>query len=126
MLDSLTALQVLPPGLPISSAAMLGVGGLAGGSGYMGYKEYANAKKGQTIFVSTAAGAVGSVVVQLAKRDGLKVIGSAGSEEKVAYMKEIGVDVAFNYKTTDTNAVLEKEGPIDMYVHVGLSIVDCD
>lgn len=56
------------------------------------------------------------MVVQIAKKEGLKVIGSAGSEEKVKFLKELGVDVAFNYKTTDTREVLQKEGPIDMYV----------
>jgi NADPH-dependent curcumin reductase CurA len=55
------------------------------------------------------------MVIQLAKRDGLKVIASAGSEAKVKYMKEIGADVVFNYKTTDTREVLAREGPIDMY-----------
>lgn len=45
----------------------------------------------------------------------MKVIGSAGSEEKVQFMKEIGADVAFNYKTTSTIEVLAKEGPIDVY-----------
>jgi NADPH-dependent curcumin reductase CurA len=57
-----------------------------------------------------------SLVIQLAKADGLKVIASAGSEEKVKFMKEAGADVAFNYKTTNTDEVLAKEGPIDMYV----------
>jgi len=57
-----------------------------------------------------------SLVIQLAKLEGLKVIGSAGSEEKVKFMKGIGADVAFNYKTTTTKEVLEKEGPIDMCV----------
>ena len=56
-------------------------------------------------------------VIQLAKLDGLKVIASAGSEEKVIFMKEIGADVAFNYKTTSTNEILEKEDPIDVSVH---------
>ena len=56
------------------------------------------------------------LVIQLAKLDGLKVIGSAGSDEKVEFMKEIGADVAFNYKTTSTNEILEKEGPIDVSV----------
>ena len=55
-------------------------------------------------------------MVQLAKADGLKVIASAGSDDKVAFMKSIGVDVAFNYKTTKTSDVLKKEGPIDVYV----------
>ncbi|KAG6867699.1 hypothetical protein C0993_012149 [Termitomyces sp. T159_Od127] len=49
-----------------------------------------------------------------AKLDGLKVIASAGSDEKVAFMKSIGADVAFNYKTTSTAQVLEREGPIDI------------
>ena len=44
----------------------------------------------------------------------IKVIGSAGSAEKVEIMKSIGVDVAFNYKTEDTNEILKKHGPIDM------------
>ena len=54
-------------------------------------------------------------MIQLAKADGLKVIASAGSDEKVAFMKEIGADVAFNYKTTPIKKVLAEEGPIDMY-----------
>lgn len=58
-----------------------------------------------------------SLVIQLAKLDGLKVIASAGSEEKVKFMKEIGADVAFNYKTASTAEVLEKEGPIDVYAY---------
>ena len=57
-----------------------------------------------------------STVVQLAKLMGLKVIASAGSDDKVAFISSIGADVAFNYKTTSTKAVLEKEGPIHMYV----------
>ena len=61
-----------------------------------------------------AQGAVGSLVVQLAKWDGLKVIASAGSDAKVEYLKELGADIAFNYKTTSTAEVLKKEGPIDM------------
>ena len=56
-------------------------------------------------------------MIQLAKLDGLKVIASAGSDEKVKFMKEIGADVAFNYKTTSINEILEKEGPIDVSVH---------
>lgn len=54
-------------------------------------------------------------VIQLAKQDGVKVIASAGSDEKVKWIKEeLGADVAFNYKTTSTAEVLAKEGPIDM------------
>lgn len=53
-------------------------------------------------------------MIQLAKLDGLKVIASAGSEEKVTFLKEIGADVAFNYKKEKTKDVLEKEGPVNM------------
>ncbi|KAF9002396.1 alcohol dehydrogenase [Hymenopellis radicata] len=103
----------------------IGAAGMSGKTAYCGYKEYAKAKKGDTIFVSTGAGAVGSVVIQLAKMDGLKVIASAGTDEKVKYMEEIGADVAFNYKTTDTLEVLKKEGPLDVYWdHVGGPILD--
>ncbi|KAG6895800.1 hypothetical protein C0992_012464, partial [Termitomyces sp. T32_za158] len=55
------------------------------------------------------------LVIQLAKSDGLKVIASAGSDEKVKFMEAIGADVAFNYKKTRTSDVLNKEGPIDIY-----------
>ena len=57
------------------------------------------------------------MVVQLAKREGLKVIACAGSDEKIQFMKDIGADVAFNYKTTSVAEVLQKEGPINMYVY---------
>jgi len=71
----------------------------------------------ETIFVSGAAGAVGSLVGQLAKREGLRVVGSAGSDEKVKYLTEkLGFDVAFNYK---------KESPLEAlnkYIPEGLDI----
>lgn len=83
--------------------------------------------QGETVFVSTGAGPVGSFVIQLAKLEGLKVIASAGSEEKVQFMREIGADVAFNYKTTNTKEVLKKEGGIDMCVHslIYLTSLEC-
>jgi NADPH-dependent curcumin reductase CurA len=56
------------------------------------------------------------MVIQIAKQEGLKVIASAGSDEKAQFMKDIGADVVFNYKTTDVREVLAKEGPIDMCV----------
>ncbi|KAI3608982.1 alcoholde hydrogenase [Moniliophthora roreri] len=70
---------------------------------------------GETVFISGGAGAVGVTVIQLAKQDGIKVIASAGTDEKVQECREMGADVAFNYKTMDTAEVLEKEGPLDMY-----------
>lgn len=60
------------------------------------------------------AGPVGSLVVQLAKLDGLKVIASAGSEDKVDFVRSLGADIAFNYKTSSTKEILEREGPIDV------------
>lgn len=56
-------------------------------------------KPGETVLVSAAAGAVGTMVGQICKIKGCKVVGSAGSEEKMAYLKELGFDYAFNYKT---------------------------
>ncbi|KAF7375770.1 NAD P-binding protein [Mycena sanguinolenta] len=95
----------------------VGAAGMPGQTSYYGWKELSQAKKGETAFITAGAGPVGSMVIQLAKRDGLKVIASAGSDEKVELMKQIGADVAFNYKTTNTREVLEREGPIDMQIH---------
>ncbi|KAH7925054.1 alcohol dehydrogenase [Leucogyrophana mollusca] len=93
----------------------VGAAGMPGQTAYSAWKKFAQAKRGEIVFVTTGAGAVGSQVIQLAKRDGLRVIASAGSEDKVQFMKELGADVAFNYKTTNTLEVLQKEGPIDVY-----------
>ncbi|KAG6378905.1 chaperonin 10-like protein [Boletus reticuloceps] len=81
----------------------VGAAGMPGQTAYCAWKEYAQAKKGEVTFITAGAGAVGSLVIQFAKRDGLKVIASAGSDEKVAFMKEIGADIVFNYKTTKTS-----------------------
>ncbi|KAH9937952.1 hypothetical protein B0H21DRAFT_833396 [Amylocystis lapponica] len=93
----------------------LGVLGMPGQTAHHGWNEYAHAKKGDVAFVTTGAGPVGATVIQLAKADGVKVIASAGSDEKVAFMKSLGADVAFNYKTTDPFEVLQKEGPINIF-----------
>ena len=55
-----------------------------------------------------------SIVIQLAKEEGLKVIASAGSDEKVQFCRDVGADVAFNYKTENTEDVLKKEGPLHL------------
>lgn len=65
----------------------------------MAWKEIADAKKGEVAFISAGSGPVGQMAIQLAKADGLKVISSAGSDEKVAFLKELGADVAFNCKS---------------------------
>ena len=89
---------------------------MPGQTAWCAWKEYAKPQKGDIVFVTAASGPVGSVVVQLAKADGLKVIASAGSDDKVDFVRRIGADVAFNYKTTSTWDVLAKEGPINVYV----------
>ena len=60
------------------------------------------------------------MVVQLAKRAGYKVIASAGSDDKVDFVRRISADVAFNYKTEDTEKVLSEHGPIDVCVEKAL------
>jgi len=111
--EQLSILEV-DPEIPLS--AYIGVLGMPGQTAYFGLREIGNLKKGETLFVTSASGAVGSVVVQLAKRAGLKVIASAGRDDKVAFLKdELGADVAFNYKTEDTLDVLKKHGPLDVY-----------
>lgn len=83
-------------------SAYLGTLGMPGLTAYCGLLEVGRPKTGQTVFVSAAAGAVGSVVSQIAGIKGCRVVGSAGSDEKVAWLKQTaGVDAAFNYKTVD-------------------------
>ncbi|KAF8996534.1 alcohol dehydrogenase [Cyathus striatus] len=96
-------------------SVFVGAAGMAGKTAYMAWKEHPHAKAGETLFVSTGAGPVGSIVIQLAKREGLRVIASTGSDEKLQFMKDCGADVVFNYKTNNTQEVLEREGGIDVY-----------
>lgn len=65
----------------------------------MVYWSYCSPKEGETVFVNAAAGAVGSFVGQIAKIKGCRVVGCAGSDEKLQFLKEIGFDGVFNYKT---------------------------
>ncbi|CAE7137640.1 unnamed protein product [Rhizoctonia solani] len=115
-----TTLQVIHPEPGVSLSAYLNVLGMPGQTAFYGLELIGKPKSGETIYVSAGAGAVGSIVAQLAKAKGLKVIASAGSSDKVEAMKQMGVDVAFNYKVEDTAGVLAKEGPIDIYWdHIG-------
>ncbi|KAH0517198.1 Prostaglandin reductase 1 [Microtus ochrogaster] len=86
-----------PDKLPLSLA--LGTVGMPGLTAYFGLLDICGVKGGETVMVNAAAGAVGSVVGQIAKLKGCKVVGAAGSDEKVNYLKKLGFDVAFNYKT---------------------------
>jgi len=77
----------------------LGIYGMTGLTAYVGLLRTGQLKAGETVFVSAASGAVGSVVCQIAKAKGCYVIGSAGSKEKVSWLvNDAGVDYAFNYK----------------------------
>jgi len=79
----------------------LGILGMPGMTAYVGLHTIANTQPGETVFVSAASGAVGSVVGQLAKLHGCRVTGCAGSDEKVALLTaEFGYDAAFNYRSS--------------------------
>lgn len=87
----------------------LGALGMSGLTAYSSFYEIGKPKKGEVIFISAASGAVGQIVGQLAKRDGLKVIGSVGSDEKLKFIKEeLGFDEGFNYKKESTAGGLER------------------
>jgi NADPH-dependent curcumin reductase CurA len=89
-----------PGEAPIQS--FLGTLGMTGLTAYCGLLEVGKPAAGETVFVSAASGAVGAIVSQIAKIKGCSVVGSAGSDEKVAWLKEVaGVNEAFNYKTAD-------------------------
>ncbi|KAI7852709.1 hypothetical protein BDC45DRAFT_550450 [Circinella umbellata] len=103
-------------GLPLSYA--VSVLGMPGQTAYHGLLQVGKPKEGETLYVSAASGAVGQLVGQIGKQRGLKVVGSAGSDEKVAYLKEIGFDEAFNYKKTSSITNTLKElcpNGIDIY-----------
>jgi NADPH-dependent curcumin reductase CurA len=104
-------LRKLDPALAPPSAA-LGVLGMTGFTAWVGLVEIAEVKEGETIYVSGAAGAVGSTAVQIAKLKGLRVIGSAGSKEKVDWLRSLGVE-AFSYRDTPAKEALA-DG-IDVY-----------
>ncbi|WP_175986852.1 NADP-dependent oxidoreductase [Bacillus sp. Marseille-Q1617] len=92
--------SVNPDIAPLSTH--LSVLGLTGLTAYFGLLDIGQPKEDETVVVSGAAGAVGSVVGQIAKIKGARVVGIAGSEEKVLYLKEsLGFDEAINYKETD-------------------------
>ncbi len=103
-------------GLP--PQAFLGVAGMPGMTAWVGLLKVATVKAGETVFVSAAAGAVGSVVCQIAKIKGAAVIGAAGGEDKIAFLREIGCDHVIDYKAVpDLTRALAEAAPkgIDVY-----------
>ncbi|KAI8141259.1 hypothetical protein BJV82DRAFT_561396 [Fennellomyces sp. T-0311] len=113
-------------GLPLSN--YMGALGLCGLTAYAGLLEIGKPKKGETLFVSTAAGAVGQLVAQIGKNLGLRVVGSTGSDDKVKFLTEqLGLDGGINYKTDDIDYKLTELCPngIDIYFEqVGGPILD--
>ncbi len=101
----------------VSASAYLGVLGMPGLTAYAGLFDVAGMKEGETVFVSGAAGAVGSLVGQFATLRGGTAIGSAGSAEKVAWLEEVGFAAAFNYKDGPVLPALNEAAPkgIDVY-----------
>lgn len=109
-------LSVVPGGLdPETVLAVFALPGLTATQGLFGFGD---PKSGETIVVSGAAGSVGSIVGQLAKAEGLNVIGVAGDDEKCDWIRdELGFDGAINYKTSDIPAKLDELAPngVDVY-----------
>jgi NADPH-dependent curcumin reductase CurA len=106
-----------PTGDNVPASAYLGVLGMPGLTAWVGVFDIAQARGGETMFVSAAAGAVGSVAGQLAKLAGLRVVGSAGSDDKVEWLRKVGFDAAFNYHDGDVTKQLAAAAPegIDCY-----------
>ena len=114
--DTLTPLEN-PHGIE-DIRVFIGALGMPGLTAYSSLYEIGKPKKGETIFISSAGGAVGQIVGQLAKHEGLKVIGSVGSDEKLNYiLKDLGFDGGFNYKTEKPGDALKRLAPdgIDIY-----------
>jgi NADPH-dependent curcumin reductase len=109
--------KVDPAAAPLSW--FLGVLGMPGLTAYVGLLDIGQPKEGETVVVSAAAGAVGSIAGQIARVKGCRVAGSAGSDKKCAWVSgELGFDACINYKTADLDEALKAACPdgIDIYV----------
>jgi len=97
----------------------LGILGMPGMTAYVGLVGVGEVQEGEHVFVTAASGAVGSVVGQIACNLGCRVVGTAGSDEKVAFLtQELGFDAAFNYKTVDSPiAAVRRACPEGIDVH---------
>jgi NADPH-dependent curcumin reductase CurA len=125
--DGASVRKLDPKLAPVSTA--LGVLGMPGMTAYFGFLDICQPKPGETVVVSGAAGAVGSLVGQIAKIKGCRAIGIAGADSKIGWMvNELGFDGAFNYKTTQDYSTKLKElcpNGIDCYFdNVGGAITD--
>jgi NADPH-dependent curcumin reductase CurA len=110
--------SVLHPDPELPLTVYLHALGGTGITAYGGLLETGALKDGEQVFISTAAGAVGSVAAQIAKIKGCYVVGSTGSDDKAAWLKdEVGLDAVINYKTQDLAAALADATPrgVDVY-----------
>ena len=107
--DDLFKMQVVPPGVPIEAA--VGVFGLTGLTAYFGLLHVAALERGETVVVSGAAGATGSVAGQIAKIKDCRVVGIAGGAEKCDYLTRIGFDAAIDYKSENVMTRLRETCP---------------
>src|SRR5580693_5071029 len=119
--------KIDPSVAPVSTAE--GVLGMTGLTAYFGLLDVCNPKAGETVVVSGAAGAVGSIVGQIAKIKGCRTVGIAGGDDKCEWIsRDCGYDAAFNYKTTENYGAKLKElcpNGIDVYFdNVGGAITD--
>lgn len=116
--DFMGKLTILPDLGDLSPSIGLGAIGLTGNSAYFGFLEICQPKPNDVVVVSGAAGAVGSIVGQIAKIKGCSVIGFAGTDDKVKWLVEdLGFDYAFNYKTANLKRSLKEAAPdgVDCY-----------
>ncbi|KAJ0120887.1 nadp-dependent leukotriene b4 12-hydroxydehydrogenase [Diaporthe amygdali] len=100
----------------------VGALGLAGQTAWNSFYGLVKPKKGETIWVNAASSTVGEIVVQLAKKEGMRVIGSVSSDEKAEYVKSLGADECFNYTKESCNDALKRlapEGVDVVYENVG-------
>ncbi|RZJ84560.1 MAG: NADP-dependent oxidoreductase, partial [Brevundimonas sp.] len=111
VLDAAAASKVhRAPGLPLT--ANMSVLGMTGMTAYFGVTDVLKAKAGETLVISAAAGAVGSIAGQIAKQRGCRVIGIAGGPEKCAWLtRDLGFDAAIDYKNEDVGAALDRLAP---------------
>jgi prostaglandin reductase 1 len=112
--DALTPNEftLLPDFGNASYSLAAGACGMPGNTAYFGFLEICQPKEGETVVVSGAAGAVGSLVGQIAKIKGCKVVGIAGSDKKCRWLeKELGFDKAINYKTANVSNALKEAAP---------------
>ena len=110
--------QKIPQNTGFELSAFMSVMGMTGMTAYFGLLDITNPQEGETLVVSAAAGAVGSIVCQIGKIKGCRVIGISGSDEKCDWLKnELNIDGTINYKTEDVRARLKELCPdgIDIY-----------